>query len=288
MKHTSDIRPLLHVVLACGLYAAALAWSLWWAPLAVFVGMYTLAIEHNHAHVPVFRRRWASAILDDVLTLTCGVPQVFWRVHHLRSHHGHAWTDEDRSSPFRFDGARDPDLPVGYRYFQLTYYPLFFATSVEAILRGRNPRLLGALLRNLLVLATASAVLVAVFGVWRWLVVMATSYAAAALMLGATNYMEHWASREDGRHRAWTFTCRVHNTLTYNSGYHRLHHQRPTLHWSMLPRVHRSDPSYTPARLVEDGLFPGYRSPAGFRRWLDRARALAAGEAQPPEVRSAR
>lgn len=291
VPRSSDLRPLLHVALACCLQAAALAWSPWWTPLAVFVGMFTLAIEHNQAHVAVFRGRWANALLDDVLTLTCGIPLVFWRVHHLHSHHGHTWTDEDWSSPFRFRGARAPATPVSYRYYQFTYYPLFCSTSIESILRGRDPRLVGALLRQVVLLVVVSLTLFTLCGVGRWIMVMGTTYAAAGLMLGATNYIEHWSTgipaRRGGAFGAWTFTCRVHNFLTYNSGYHWLHHRRPTLHWSLLPTVHRSDPSYCPPGFIEDGLFPGYRSARAFRQWLARNIAPAAERQTPAEVRSA-
>ncbi|MBP7147530.1 MAG: fatty acid desaturase [Acidobacteria bacterium] len=291
MAHASDLRALLHVALACALQVAALAHSPWWTPAAVFVGMFTLAIEHNHAHVPVFRWRWGNAVLDDLLTLACGVPQVFWRVHHLQNHHPKTWTEEDWSSPFRFRGAQAPDRPVGYRYYQFTYYPLFCCTSIESILRDRTPRLLGALLRHMLVLVAASAAAVSMFGVGRWFLVLGTTYAAAALMLGATNYIEHWSSGategQSPTFAAWTFTCRLHNLLTYNSGYHWLHHRRPGLHWSLLPAVHRSDPSYCPAGLVEEGLFPGYRTPAAFRRWLLHESGPAAGVPASSRLRSA-
>ncbi len=283
MRHLRDLQTLVHVALAAALYAAALGYSVWFAPLAILVGIHTLAIEHNHAHAPVFRWRPVNVMLDDLLTLLCGVPEVFWHVHHMRSHHRHTWTEHDWSSPFNYRGASAPWKPVGYRYYQLTYYPLFAADSVDYILRRRDPRFLGARLRSVFVLAAGSASLIGLVGIGRWLLVMAPAYVGTGMMLGAANYLEHWNCHRAGEFKAWTFTCSVHNVLTYNSGYHWLHHQRPGLHWSELPGIHRRDPSYCDPDLIESGLFPGYRSGASFRRWLEgtaRAEPLVSAEAR--------
>lgn len=289
LRRREELRVLVHMTLAAALYIAALAHSLWWAPLAIFVGMHILAIEHNHAHVSMFRMRWMTRLADDALTLLCGIPQVFWHVHHLRSHHPHTWQPEDWSSPFNYHGSESPNRPVGYRYYQLTYYPLFAASSIQNILLTRHPVLMRSLARNLFVLLAGSITLIWLFGFTRWLIVMIPAYAGAALMLGSANYIEHWNSHQDnGEFEAWTFTCGIYNRLNYNAGYHWLHHLRPTLHWSELAATHRDDSSYCRPELIETGLFPGYRTGSSFRRWLAGDRPPRASPAETELAASAR
>lgn len=270
LRYASDIRTLLHVALSLGALALALAHSTWWTPLAVFLAMHLIAVEHNQAHLTVFRWRPLNWVLDQLLLVGCGIPLVFWRVHHLGSHHRFVWSADDWSSPFNFRHAEAPQRPVSYRYYQLTYLPLFAFHSVIHILRRRNPRLITELITSAVVLGGTTALLVQLFGVWSWVVVMGTTYACSGMMLGAANYLEHYSVFEEpDEFLAWTFTCRWHNVLSYNSGFHLLHHLKPGLHWSELPAEHARDPSYAPSHLIERGLFPGYRGPAGLRAWLE-------------------
>ena len=269
MRYASDIGPLAHVAAALTLQWLALAHSVWWTLPAIVVAAHVMAIEHNHAHLSIFTSRVPNLLLDQLMLVACGIPVLFWRVHHLGSHHRYTWREEDWSSPFNFRKAESPHRPIGYRYYQWTYHPLFCAHSVIHILRSQNRRLILGLAGSAVVAAGVSLALIQAFGVIRWLVVMGGSWLLTGLLLGAVNYFEHFNTHETGTvFRAWTFTCRVHNLVSYNSGYHLLHHERPELHWSLLPAVHAADASYCPARFLETGLFPGYRTPLARTRWL--------------------
>jgi fatty acid desaturase len=236
--------------------------------------MHVVSVQHNHVHVPIFHERRANAALDVVLHLLCGIPTLLWRVHHLSRHHGRTWGPDDWSSPFLFRGARAPDHPVGYRYYELSYLPLFLFESGAHVLRRRRPRELRALLVTSTCFVAATMVSMDAFGVVRHLVVVWTGYTLGGILLGAANYVEHW-NVQDGsaRYRAWTFTCPIHNFLAYNVGYHQLHHDHPRLHWSLLHRLHReTNGAYARADLVETGLYPSYRRASALRRWLAEAK----------------
>jgi fatty acid desaturase len=275
LRNRRDLIALAHLALCWWLLYMALAHGLPWVLLATFAAVHAVAIAHNHAHVPLFRGRLPNALTDLVLQATTGIPQLFWHGHHLRRHHAAPWTEHDWSSPYSFDEAAPPSRPVSQRYFARTYLPLFVCESLVETLRRRRPRELRRLALSAAGFLVPALLLGWWFGPLRCLLVFGLVYFKCGAGLGYLNYLQHWACyRGDGEHWAWTFTCRIHNFLTYNSGYHMLHHVKPGLHWSELPAAHRADPGYTRPDLVEDGLFPGYRGPRGRQAWLDAKLAL--------------
>ena len=133
LRYLRDLQSILHLLLTAASYGLALRRSLWWTPLAIFLGMHVVAIAHNQAHVPMFRARWMNTVAEHIIALLSGIPFVFWRVHHLGSHHRHTWKEGDWSSPFNFHRTHPPTTPVSYRYYQLTYFPLVYCESLTYI-----------------------------------------------------------------------------------------------------------------------------------------------------------
>ncbi|MEZ5965636.1 MAG: fatty acid desaturase [Planctomycetota bacterium] len=280
LRERSDLVALAHVGLTALVFSATYAHSCLWLPLAVFLAVHLVAVEHNHGHVAIFRNRVCNGVLDLVLLFLCGIPMACWRKQHARSHHRAPWTGDDHSSPFAFRRAVAPFRPVGYRYYQVVYLPLFVMDTVSGILRDRRPRELRELGFTLAVFVAAHLTVATVFGVWPWAALHACAYAASGMALGSVNYLQHWRTQVgDDRHGARTFVCRIHNALNYNAGYHDLHHRRPSLHWSRLAATHATDPTYTPVRFVERDLFPAYRGPAALRAWFAAVAAKREGRA---------
>lgn len=268
LRHWRDVQTLAHIALCLACYYLALAHSWFWVIGATALS--TVAIAHNHAHVPIFRARWLNWLMDVVLQATNGLPQMFWKFHHLQRHHPHPWGERDWSSPFAYRTAESPSRPVGRTYFCWTYMPIFISQSFVELIRRARPREIAQFVATSLALAALYAALVREFGARQCLLVFAFTYWRAGIALGNTNYLQHWACyRNDGEHWAWTFTGKWINFLAYNQGYHLLHHLKPSLHWSELAAEHRRDPSYTVPELIEDGLYPPLRGRKGYQAWLD-------------------
>ena len=284
-----DLWPICHILATIVVMGLVATLPLWIAiPLLLVSSTMAgvcVAIAHNHTHAPMFRWQPLNVVTDLVLQQVTGFPALGWKSHHLRSHHQSPWTDRDFSSPYSFQGADRPLSPVSMNYFQLTYMPLFWCDSLTFFLRRAKRSELIRLAASLAVFATVHVLIISWIGIWRWLLLFVPTYAFCGKSLGSDNYLQHWACEDqedpESPFEAWTFTCPFYNALTFNQGYHSLHHHRPSLHWSDLAKSHRLDSSYTRPQLIEDGLFPGFRGGAGLKKWLEQTALQPVGPPEP-------
>ena len=57
-----------------------------------------------------------------------------------------------------------------------------------------------------------------------------------------TNYWQHdGCDKEHLYNHSRNFLNPILNFFTFNNGYHGMHHNNPTLHWSLLPEVHKTE-----------------------------------------------
>lgn len=276
LNRVSDLWPFAHLLVTLAMYAALFIAPWWVVPLALpittlFAGA-VVAIAHNHAHVPMFRIGILNWLVDITIQQLTGFLSLGWKVHHVRSHHQFPWTERDYSSPYSFQETRRPEGPVSLTYYWATYLPLFWCESVTHLLRRAKRSELMQLTLSLAVFLGIHLALIDRFGPIHWILIVLPTYIFCGRALGLINYFQHWACEDhnapEAPFLAWTFTCPVHNIATFNAGYHMLHHLRPSLHWSDLPRVHRDDSSYTLPELIEEGRFPGLRPAKAMQSWL--------------------
>ena len=246
-------------------------WRHGWHPvlyaLVLFLTLGVGVIHHNHAHLRMWRGRWANRTTDGVLTLLQGHPTfVFWPAH-VANHHRHRHGPQDIARTYRFGG--DHNHLWGYLIHPLqagwVLYPLFW-------------RWLGWLRRQW---PGAFRYCAGQYGLWlaSWAALLALDWQRALLLvivpqlhglhwLLATNYLQH--AHADGRHltrgqrqqpdvmlnHSRNFTGWV-NPLLFNIGLHTAHHEQPHAHWSALTHLHRHHyATRVHPRLNEGGLLP--------------------------------
>lgn len=192
-----------------------------------------------------------------VLTMSYGHPVSAFVPGHNLSHHQHTQTQKDLMRTSK----------VNYRWnwlnqllFAWSVGPSIFMANVRfaKVMRTRKPVWFSQLMQESVVYLMM--VLVALVVDWQKMllfVVIPHQYAAWGIM--GINYIQH-----DGcdRHSPWNhsrnFTGRIVNWITFNNGFHGIHHMKPSLHWSLLPEVHAKElaPDIHPE--LEQDNFPRY------------------------------
>jgi beta-carotene hydroxylase len=180
--------------------------------------------QHCHAHYSVFRNRAFDAAYDVLLMLAAGNTTAVWELQHVRGHHQeYLGRTGDPANNDRFGDSR------------LAFTILGDAMSVVDSWRIGNRKQRARLARQVAlqlgVLAAAIAVdpamaiafVVVPWLLLRWLVFF-ISYAQHEDVPMTTVY--------DG---SVTHFGVISNALYLNVGHHTAHHEKPTLHWTLLP-----------------------------------------------------
>lgn len=218
-----------------------------WVVVTVSVAWFCSIIAHNVVHTPVFTRRWMNKAMQVWVSLCYGFPISDYIPGHNLSHHRFMQAAEDvmRTSKVRF------------RWNLLNI--LFFMLSVTpAILRGnaRYKKLKGPGSQwNKQLLLEAAFVWSVKVGLtvldWRsallflWLPHLVANWGIVSI-----NFLQHDGCDESHPvNHSRNFTGGLINWLTFNNGYHGVHHLEPGMHWSLAPAEHekRIKPSVHPA-----------------------------------------
>jgi len=204
---------------------------------AVGVPKFVLAL-HFSAHRPVIKPKWLNELLIEVvITPFFGLPPGVYRYHHIIMHHR-----EDNLYPHDISSTM-PYQRDNFPFCFLHYWLRFeCAAWVELpyflFVKGH----LGMLAHLLSMLAIYFA------GNWYlwhfvrpavalWLFLVPQVVLSAALMWG--NFSQHILVDPDHYADDYRLTVNLmatpYNQLSFNDGYHILHHKYPGLHWSELP-----------------------------------------------------
>jgi beta-carotene hydroxylase len=235
---------------------------LWLLELGLVYQLYL--INHNHQHLPVFRWMPLNRCFDLLITLASGLPASVLIPLHNRNHH------EQRNGPD--DYMATARLRWRNPLARLLVYPIAAAVAyaprkrvVLATLAIEEPSVYRRLLAQRVALAMATAALIALQPMATLTYIIAPWVIGQYWMINA-NYLQHDGCDHgaDGRH-ARDITGGVINWLLFNGGYHRVHHERPAVHWADLPREHATHS----ARLSSDLQF---RTFSGLLWWVARGR----------------
>ncbi len=243
-RYAIDRRSLAIVLLAALLSVSPLlllpahlaAWELivlWF--VALYARSFGPYAQHNHAHLPVFRARALNVAYDAVLTLITGYPTALWELHHNLGHHQNVL--EPKNDVASILDART-GRPVSRLWYTIrgnwTILPDSFRIARREAARGKK-KLLYKLAAELVLQVAVLALLFAWNAKIASIFVVGPNLLAAALVWWES-YVHHAGVPGVNVYSASvTVLGRRFNGANFNIGHHTAHHEKPTLHWSLLP-----------------------------------------------------
>ncbi|MBI3555808.1 MAG: fatty acid desaturase [Deltaproteobacteria bacterium] len=241
LKYNIDVQPVAMVLVTVGLsllpfFVAMPVWFLVpYFVLVIFAKSFIPFAQHNHAHLAIFNSKALNHVFDVFLTQCTGYPTALWELHHTRGHHRNFLTPE-------LDVARIIDLKTGqvmsrWRYAlngNMTIHRDSIQIGKEEGRQGRKPLL--AKLYGEIAVQTAITLALLAWHPWLALTFFVIPNTFNSFMIWWESYPHHLGVPTTSLYDASvTIESRSYNLQTLNLGHHTAHHEKPTLHWSLLP-----------------------------------------------------
>ncbi len=241
LRYRQDLRTMGYLAFATALFfwqwrEPGLA-NWWLYPVTLFMSLSSAIIAHNHNHLPTWKNRWLNLLTNYWIGMLYGHPAIGWVPTHNQNHHKYNNTEGDLSlSPKFFKG--DHLLSV------LVYPTLTSLEQTPAIrsyvwgLRKTNRRLFWEAVSEYVVFV--SLMVLAFWIDWRKAIVLLLIPQQFALFtIQAFNYFQHIGCDPNSE---WNHSRNIvgfwTNALLFNNGIHTVHHYKPGVHWSELPKLH--------------------------------------------------
>lgn len=241
LRYKADRGRVAFVVAAFGLRVAVFLLASPWVALASLLplwllGMFVAPLNHHHQHLNTFRSALLNRLYELPLALQTAVGPFAWVLHHNLGHHRNYLRQPPQAEADESHWTRSDGSQMGR--FEYTAH-LVLTHQAEILQVGRrHPELL----RSYLWMKLPLWGLLAIGLWWNPLNALAVFIIPAFLTLVHTAWAtyEHHAGCGTESHMEASVNrlSPIYNYMTGNLGYHTAHHQRPTLHWSLLPAHH--------------------------------------------------
>jgi beta-carotene hydroxylase len=241
LRYAIDAAP---VALVCAGLAVALvpfvAPMPLWALISIAAISYPLRFfaplhQHNHSHLRTFHSARLNAMYDVVLSVAGGYVTAVWDLQHCVGHHRmHLDPGRDVAGRHRFT----PDGPFARIIFTVlgTFLSTFDAMSIARTEggKGKNRTSSRTLFLQLAIQIGIYGVLLAIDPLATLLCVLVPN----AILRWGVFYVSYDHHRDVPGHDVYSGSVSQIgpvNPIFLNIGHHTAHHEKPTLHWSLLP-----------------------------------------------------
>ncbi|HEY4183319.1 MAG TPA: fatty acid desaturase [Kofleriaceae bacterium] len=238
-KYALDLAPTLVITAGVALGIAALflphAWLWLIVPVSFAARLAAPAHQHAQGHLSIFRSPVVDAIYDQILALATGHTTAVWELQHSLGHHQQyldARTDVAGAERFTRGGPRLLRRLIFIVAADALTIP--DAYRIAASFPARRRRLRTRLVLHVSLQLAALAALLAIDPIAA-LAVFIVPNILLRWLVGWVAFTQHdgvpATGTYDGSMNHFGFVSR----LLLNVGHHTAHHEKPTLHWSLLP-----------------------------------------------------
>ena len=243
LRHREDLRPLMSHGVYFGLltylwFEGPLDLSVWPWMIVLCVTSFQGAVQnHNAVHSPVFKSRGMNKLYQVVLTQIYGHPSSSFVPGHNLGHHKNTQSARDamRTTKARFRINFFNGLLF---LLQVTPAVVKGDAAFTAHMRKTHPRWFRQLATEGMVMVAISAGLL--YLDWqRALLFWFLPHVYAQWAITTMNLLQHdGCDPKSEYNHSRNFVDPVLNWLTFNNGFHTIHHEFPGLHWSKTPAAH--------------------------------------------------
>ncbi len=246
LRHRADLRTLAIVFAYYALFVTAWRTSAGvWTNAALAAGLCVMAflvavVTHNTIHHPIFHRPLLNRVFSMLLSFGFGSPASGFLPGHNLSHHRFLSTAKDNIRTHK----------IRFRWNFLNQLLFIFAMApgiirtearyAKAVAKQRLARAWSRQHRLEIVLLNTCKVALFLLDWRKALLFVAIPNLYAVWAIFGVNYHQHDGCDETHAYNhSRSFTSPILNFFACNNGYHAVHHERPGLHWSLLPAYHR-------------------------------------------------
>jgi beta-carotene hydroxylase len=240
LRHKADVRTVVYMAVTTSLLF--IQWNMdsinpFVYVLSLFMAISVSVIAHNHNHVPIWKSKGLNIFQDYWLTVFYGFPAFGWIPTHNSNHHSLNNKQGDYTITYRF--SEKNNLLTLVTYPSISSY--FQQKPIQDYLKHlwRNDK------RRFFLAAGQYVALVVWCGValyldWKKAVLyVLIPHQVALFSVLVFNYIQHvHADEESALNHSRNFLG-ILNYMLFNNGYHTIHHEKPSIHWSQAPEAHK-------------------------------------------------
>jgi len=205
-----------------------------WLATSCMVNFIVNLIDHNHIHVGTFGYKSLNTVFGIVLTVARGASERFTVVIHTMNHHRYEGTKDDWFWP-----GNEGTGPLMLRPFVYAFRTGRRFKSEGADLFARMAKVNGKVQAVEKLSLVAFIVCIVWMDLGTALVFVVVPWIFGNYFIVFTNLLFHKGCDPSSKLTLTrNYVNRFEGLLFLNGGYHTMHHLKPNLHWSKLPREH--------------------------------------------------